>query len=148
MILRYEQAQEVDIETIYTFCKDLIERYETDAIDFEKVLSWCKRKITASLEEYRRILRDSDIVGYFHLCPEENGTLELDDLYIHESFRGQGIASVLLNELCASADEKGQTLLLYVFKQNEGAVRLYERHGFVISDKAGNSRWIMVRKPK
>lgn len=148
MILRYEQAQEVDIETIYTFCKDLIERYETDAIDFEKVLSWCKRKITASLSEYYRILRDSDIVGYFHLRPEENGTLELDDLYIHESFRGQGIASVLLNELCASADEKGQTLLLYVFKQNEGAVRLYERHGFVISDKAGNSRWIMVRKPK
>ena len=148
MILRYEQAQEVDIETIYTFCKDLIERYETDAIDFEKALSWCKRKITASLSEYYRILRDSDIVGYFHLRPEENGTLELDDLYIHESFRGQGIASVLLNELCASADKKGQTLLLYVFKQNEGAVRLYERHGFVISDKAGNSRWIMVRKPK
>ena len=148
MILRYEQAQEVDIETIYTFCKELIEKYETDPIDLEQVLLWCKRKITASLAEYRRILRNGDVVGYFHLCPEEKGTVELDDLYIHEKFRNQGIASALLRELCASADEKGQTLLLYVFKQNEGAWRLYERCGFVVSDEAGGSRWIMTRQPK
>ena len=38
MNLRYESAQEVDIETIYTFCKELIEQYETDPIDLEQVL--------------------------------------------------------------------------------------------------------------
>ena len=74
--------------------------------------------------------------------------MELDDLYIHEKFRNQGIASALLRELCAYADEKGQTLLLYVFKENEGAWRLYERYGFVVSDEAGGSRWVMTRQPQ
>lgn len=148
MEISLESAQKVDIEIIYTFCKDLIEAYETDPVDLDRVLPWCKRKITASIEEYRRILKDDAVVGYIHICPPENDTVELDDFYLYETFRGQGIGSEVIKELCKDADAKGQTLLLYVFKKNERAVKLYERHGFVIADEAGNSRWIMTREAK
>lgn len=148
MFLRYEVAQDVDIEEIYTFCKDLIAEYETDPIDPDKVLPWCKRKITSCISEYRRILREDETAGYFHLSTLEDGSLELDDFYLYQSVRGQGIGSEVLRELCSHADEKQQKLLLYVFKKNEGAVRLYERYGFQIAEKAGNSRWIMTRTPK
>lgn len=148
MNLSYIPAQEVDVDVIYTFCKELIAAFETDPIDMEKVLPWCKRKISGQIAEYQRILKDGEVAGYFHLSPLEDASLELDDFYLHEGFRGQGIGSAMLKELCASADEQEKTLLLYVFKKNEGAVRLYERHGFEICDQAGNSRWIMKRQPK
>ncbi len=148
MVLRYEMAQEADAEQIYTFCKDLIEQYETDPIDLDKVLLWCRKKITKRISEYHRILCDEEIAGYFHLCPPENGVVELDDFYLHGQFRRRGIGSAVMKEICFSADEQQQTLLLYVFKKNEGAMRLYERCGFVISEEAGSSRWIMTRDPK
>ena len=148
MKISYAPAQEVDIETIYTFCKELIAAYETDPIDMEKVLPWCRRKIEASLGEYRRILKDGQAAGYIHICPPENGVVELDDFYLREDFRGQGIGSAVLTELCAEADDKSRTLLLYCFKENERALRLYERHGFAVTDTAGGSRFIMERKAK
>lgn len=148
MEITYSPAQQVDIEAIYTFCSQLIADFETDPIDLEKVLPWCKRKISSQITEYQRILKDGELAGYFHLSPMEDGSLELDDFYLLEAFRGQGIGSAVLKELCASADQQKKTLVLYVFKKNEAAVRLYERCDFVITDKAGNSRWIMTRESK
>ena len=148
MKISYSSALEVDVDVIYTFCSQLIAGFETDPIDLDKVLPWCKRKISSQLAEYQRILKDGELAGYFHLSPMEDGSWELDDFYLFEGYRGQGIGSAVLRELCASADEQEKTMVLYVFKKNEGAVRLYERCGFVISDQAGNSRWIMTRLPK
>ncbi len=148
MKISYVPARKVDVEAIYTFCKGLIGAYETDPIDLEKVLPWCRRKIEASISEYRRILKDGEVAGYIHICPEENGTVELDDFYLHDDFRGQGIGSAVLTELCNDADKKGRTLLLYCFRKNEKALRLYERHGFVVTDTAGGSRLILQRKAK
>ena len=143
MNLRYEPAQEVDIETIYTFCKELIEQYETDPIDLEQVLLWCKRKITASLAEYRRILRNGDVVGYFHLCPEEKGAVELDDLYIFPEFQNRGIGTRILEKCCRESD---RPVMLYVFSRNTGAWKLYQRMGFEIRETIKNTRYIMVRE--
>ena len=148
MKISYSSAQSVDILLIYTFCKDLIAAYETDSIDMEKVLPWCRRKIEASLSEYHRILKDGETAGYIHICPPEGNTVELDDFYLHEPFRGQGIGSAVLRGLCADADAKGQNLLLYCFRKNEGALRLYERFGFAVIDTAGGSRFIMERKSR
>lgn len=148
MKISYSPALEVDVDVIFTFCSQLIADFETDPIDLDKVLPWCKRKISSQLTEYQRILKDGELVGYFHLSLMEDGSLELDDFYLLEDYRGQGIGSAVLRELCASADEQNKQLVLYVFKKNEAAVRLYERCDFVITDKAGNSRWIMTRQPK
>ena len=68
MKISYSPAQSVDVELIYTFCKDLIAAYETDSIDMEKVLPWCRRKIETSLSEYHRILKDGETAGYIHIC--------------------------------------------------------------------------------
>ena len=148
MKITFSPAQEVDVEAIYTFCKDLIEEYETDPIDLDKVLPWCRRKIAGSLAEYHRILKDGEVVGYIHICPPEQGKKELDDFYLLPEYRGMGIGSEVLRGLCEQADEQGETLLLYCFKKNEAALRLYERFGFAVTDIAGGSRVIMERKAK
>jgi ribosomal-protein-alanine N-acetyltransferase len=51
---------------------------------------------------------------------------------VHEDYRGQGIATRLLNrlfELTAGDDRRGYTLEVRV--SNSGAIKLYERLGFV-----------------
>jgi [ribosomal protein S18]-alanine N-acetyltransferase len=51
---------------------------------------------------------------------------------VHEDYRGQGIATKLLNrlfELTAGDDRRGYTLEVRV--SNSGAIKLYERLGFV-----------------
>jgi ribosomal-protein-alanine N-acetyltransferase len=51
---------------------------------------------------------------------------------VHDAYRGQGIATKLLNELfelTAGDDRRGYTLEVRV--SNSGAIRLYERLGFV-----------------
>lgn len=145
MEIRLLPPQEVDIEEIYTFCKQLIEDYETDPIPMEKVLTWCHRKIQQNLSEYRVFWINGQKVGYLRCCPPEDGVMELDDFYILEDFRGKGIGSAVLRQQAEQADQKSLDLRLYVFKKNEAAVRLYQRFGFHIVEEAGNSRWIMLR---
>jgi [ribosomal protein S18]-alanine N-acetyltransferase len=51
---------------------------------------------------------------------------------VHEDYRGQGIATKLLNrlfELTAGDDQRGYTLEVRV--SNSGAIKLYEKLGFV-----------------
>lgn len=148
MKLCFNMAQEVDIEIIYTFCKALIRAYETDPLPMDKVLAWCHRKIEAQLPEYRRIFVDGKHCGYFHLISREADTWELDDFYLFEDCRGQGIGTAVLKMLCDTADEQGAVLQLYVFRKNKGAVRLYQRFGFVKKQEVGNSRWIFSRLPQ
>ena len=148
MDITYSSAQEVDVEQIYTFCKDTIEQYETDPIPMEQVLAWCHRKIERQLEDYRVILADGEKAGYVHLSEEADGRLELDDLYLFPEFRGKGIGSNVLRQAIEQANQKQKILFLYVFRENEGAIRLYERNGFAITAKAGNSRWIMEWRAK
>lgn len=141
-------AQEVDIEIIYTFCKELVEQYETDPIPMEKVLAWIHRKIENQLADYIMLFVDGKKAGCFHLSEDPDGRWELDDFYLFPEFRAKGVGTAVLRQITEEADKEQKTLFLYVFRKNEGAVRLYERLGFEIKDKAGNSRWIMERKVK
>lgn len=56
--------------------------------------------------------------------------IHLIDIAILREFRGKGIGSHLLDEL--KSKTKTKTVSLNVFKNNHGAIRLYERHGFAV----------------
>ena len=65
---------------------------------------------------------DPSIVGFISMG---NGTVH--NLYIKPSHQGRGIGHSLMETAKASS---GGELRLWVFEQNEGAIRFYERHGF------------------
>lgn len=141
MELTYETASQQDVASLYQLNKALIEAYEDlTAIDFEKVLAWVHRKISENISGYTRICRDGHLVGYYRLVPCAEG-LELDDFYILEPFRGQGIGSQVLRRCC----ESDVPLILYVFTKNTRAIRLYRRFGFHITQAVSPTRYIMCR---
>lgn len=144
MILHYAAAAKEDAARIYGLCKCLIDEYEDiSAIPYEKVLVWVREKIESSIKDYTRIVADGQLVGYFHLYQNDDGRLELDDFYVLEPFRGKGIGTEVLREVLANVYED---VMLYVFEKNTGAIRLYERMGFVTERFIGKTRRILVKK--
>jgi ribosomal protein S18 acetylase RimI-like enzyme len=56
----------------------------------------------------------------------------LMDLAVRRQWRGRGLGSRVLAGLCADAAQAGVPLRLTVWHDNRDALRLYERHGFVV----------------
>ena len=142
MDLRYEKASEEDIEVLFHFNRELIDAYEDPAaIDREAVLSWVRRKLTNKIGEYTCVLADGEKAAWYRFVPSE-GKMELDDLYVLSEYRNRGIGTAII-EKCFRETEL--PVFLYVFIRNLGAVRLYDRLGFCVIEKLGETRYIMQR---
>ena len=134
------RADETDIPVIYGLCKDLIDRYEDrQAIDYEKVLQWVQQKIRDNISDYTCVRTDNEKVAYYCMGFHD-GQWELDDLYVLAPFRNRGIGEQIVRKCISVADAP---LFLYVFNENHGAIRLYERLGFVKTKSVGKTRSIM-----
>lgn len=141
MDITYKSAAAEDIVPIYQLCRQLILDYEnTDAIDLEKVLNWVRNKIEHCIGEYTAVFSDGKKAGYYHFFRNEEGEMELDDLYIFPDFRRQGIGSQVIRKCCR---EIWEPVVLYVFIRNTGAVSLYERLGFRVVKALNGTRYIM-----
>ena len=81
--------------------------------------------------------RDGDVLGVYMLRPNQPG---LGDhvancgYMVSPSARGQGIAAALCEHSLAEARRAGFSAMQYNFvvSSNEGAVRLWQRHGFAV----------------
>lgn len=83
-------------------------------------------------------LLDGEPAGMARGVPGENGC-ELRSVWVSPSARGHGVGDLLLTEIEDWAVRSGAPALrLAVFPDNEPAIALYERHGFVAAgDAAG-----------
>lgn len=92
--------------------------------DFEDILTRSDRVYLVA--EY-----EDKIIGGC-MMSEIVGEGDISNVAVHEQFRGQGIADALLKAMLALGDEKEITAYtLEVRSQNQPAIRLYERNGFV-----------------
>ena len=145
MTLSYEPAREEDLELLYRLNRDLIDRYEdTSAIQYDRVLNWVKENLRRQLPAFRRVSRDGELCGFYCLSPVGDRA-ELDSLFVLPPFQGQGIGTAILNEITGSLS---CPLFLYVFRSNTGAIRLYQRLGFRITEEVSPTRFIMQYQRK
>lgn len=141
--IRFVQAEARDAESILGLSKELIDNYEdTASIDYEAVLAWMRRKIERGIGGYTRILSDEQLVGWYRLFPRD-GCMELDDFYLLEGARGQGIGTQVLQRIL---DSCRCDVMLFVFIRNARVMRWYERSGFRVERQVSPTRCIMVRK--
>ena len=134
-MIEYTSAEQRDLPLLFALNKALIEEYEDlTAIDLPRVLGWVEKNLQAHLSDFRRVLYDGKPAGFF--CLSEG---ELDSLFVLPQFRRKGIGT----EAIRYCQELSPSLFLYVFKKNTGAVELYRRMGFEITQKVGTTRYIM-----
>lgn len=85
------------------------------------------------------VLQRDKIIGYFKINtnsgqsePESEDAAELERIYILPDFIGTGIGSKVITYILSLAKSMNKRYLwLGVWEHNQGAIRFYERHGFV-----------------
>ena len=148
MNLQFVPAEKADLDALFELNKSLIEQYEDlSSIDLDGVLAWVRRKLQKKLSEYRAVVLNGEKVGYFRLCGGEDNTLEIDDLYVLSPYQRRGIGSEIVRHCIGESERLGKPLMLYVFTQNTGAVRLYEKMGFELRELVSPTRRILIRRP-
>lgn len=88
---------------------------------------------------------DGRLLGFLGIEESTNlgGAAVLEKLYVEPADQNRGVGAALLDK---SKELRPAGLCLWVFQRNEGARRLYERHGFrlvKLTDGSGN----MEREP-
>ncbi|MBT8274188.1 MAG: GNAT family N-acetyltransferase [Bacteroidia bacterium] len=81
---------------------------------------------------------DDELIGYFKLNSKaaqtesmDGDSIELERIYILESYQNKGLGNQLLNEIIKIAKANNHEVLwLGVWEKNTAAIRFYERHGF------------------
>lgn len=105
--------------------------------EMDKVLSYAeKTKIRKSVDKniertcelYKVIYVDNKIAGAYLVLPYEDGYI-VDELYLFKEYRNNGIGTKVLKDLI----KEYKTLYIWVYKNNVGAIRLFQRLGFILA---------------
>jgi GNAT superfamily N-acetyltransferase len=143
MRFTFVPAAESDFERL------LLIRHAAMRPSLEKVGRWHPLRARARFRaaftpgETRLILVGDALAGCVALRPAGDA-LELDQFYLDPAHQGGGLGSAVLRALLAEADAAGRPVVLTVL-QDSGAIRFYERHGFV---RTGAEDWdLFYRRP-
>lgn len=91
----------------------------------------------------RWIVLDGERVGFLVLRPQPDAWL-LDHLYLQPGRQGQGIGTVVMQQLLAEADAAGAALRVGALRGSD-ANRFYQRHGFVLVEEGEHD--LYYRRP-
>lgn len=143
MELNFIKATNEDKVPIFTmFCK-LVKDYEDlQCKDYEKIKTWEINKLNRHITEYDCIHLNNNKVGYIWFSKSGN-KMEIDDFFIYPEFRRQGIGSRVLKHFIEETD---LPIILYVYKRNLDAIKLYNRMGFTLKKEVDNTRVILENR--
>ena len=146
-IIGKEDAEELS-ELAYPLFREVYSDVPREVVD--KFLDECQspesiREQIGSGMVYAYVIVNGERVGYISYGIE-NGDMYLSKLYMFKEHRGSGIGSKVFDYLENLARSRGVTRIhLETNCRNEGALRFYERHGFVRTGEVIEMRVQMVK---
>jgi GNAT superfamily N-acetyltransferase len=98
-------------------------------------LETMREEILLRAVHYERLLVGGELAGFAAHGPTEQPKLfKLHKLYLHPSWQGRGLGSLLLGHCEGEAGRLGaERLMLTVNKQNAKAMAAYKRNGFALT---------------
>ena len=115
-----------EIADVYLTSRKKLVAFAPLAHSDDEVKHWIKEILIPKADVTVALVNDQ-IVGMMGLI-KRGETNWIDHLYLHPDFVGHGIGSHMI-KLAKSA--LGSPIQLFTFQENRGAIRFYERHGFV-----------------
>ena len=133
------KASKEDISRLIKYKKDIIYMYSKDLSkeEKEKIDDYIFNSVNESLKDYLNIVINDKIIGSILITDLKEGKL-LDEIYLEKEFRNTGIGTDIIRKML----EKNRNIYLWVYKENEKAISLYKRLGFIIVDET-DSRYYM-----
>lgn len=139
----FRTATATDIPTLQSLAHAIWhEAYEgiisTDQIAYMLEMMYSESVIAQELAQGVRweiIADDNEDCGFISYEFAANNEVKLSKIYVRKEARGSGIAATALHRVAAYAEENGRhSVFLTVNKQNQRAIRAYEKFGFRIAD--------------
>ena len=133
------KASKKDIPRLIKYKKDIIYMYSKDLAEDErnKIDEYVITSVNEMFKDYYNIIIDDKIIGSILLKDMPQGKL-IDEIYIEKEFRNNGIGTDIIRKML----ENNRNIYLWVYKENEKAISLYNRLGFIIVDET-DSRYYM-----
>ena len=106
-------------------------------------------------EEFARLFRtvgsvfgiyQEDCLAGFYWMEERGKILHLHCLVLKAEFRGKGIGTAVLQMLAGDFQGRMDAIELGVHQSNEGAIRLYRRHGFEVVTELEDLGYYVMQK--
>jgi ribosomal protein S18 acetylase RimI-like enzyme len=111
--------------------------------NWDELQEWHKHRHNYTPSTHRIVLCGKQEAGIVS-AEVEPAHLWLVKLYLRPQFQGLGIGTKVLQQVIHEAAELNRPIRLRVLRVNQGALRLYHRHGFtVVGEEA--ERLLMVR---
>lgn len=128
-----------DVERLIEYKERTINEYANDLSEEEKnrINNYVIDIVPRELVNYRNIVVDDKIIGCVLVTNIEDGKL-LDEIYIEEQFRNNGIGTDIIKNIIREND----IVYLWVYKENKQAISLYKKLGFNVIDET-ESRYYM-----
>jgi RimJ/RimL family protein N-acetyltransferase len=94
----------------------------------DKIKKNIDRNINLTYINYKMIIVNDRVAGAYVLVPYKDGEM-IDQIYLFPEYRNNGIGTEIINNLKNSVNN----LYVWMYKNNTGAIRLFERLGFVVN---------------
>ena len=123
--------------------------------DGQEYMEQTLRLMEMSWSEYSQIFhtrgkvfaihKDNDLAGFYWI--EERGdTLHLHGLILMSPFQGMGIGTTVLTMLDNKFSGKVDKIELGVYQQNTGAIRLYKKLGYQVTETLDDLHFFIMQK--
>lgn len=124
-------ATKNDKEMLTKFKLASILDYANDLNDDEitKIKDYVETNLPKQLNQYKIIMANEKKIGCVLVTDYKDGVL-LDEIYLVSEFRGKGIGTNIISNVL----KNHKKVYLWVYKNNENAIKLYEKLGFKIKD--------------
>ena len=131
-----------DAEIVFNLTKDHIYQYETrKELNLEKIIMRVREDLYSRTQTINRIYIDDVHIGYISIIHNEED-VEISDFFLKDEYQDQGFGTKVLKKLVNQYNH----LTLYVFKNNEKAVHLYQKFNFkVIENNTSTYRMEMIK---
>ena len=139
-----DQLTDIARDTFYqTFAKDNKPENINTYLDKAFSRATIEKELQNTGSEFYFALDNNELISYLKINRpgsqtdlNESGSLELERIYVLEEFQNRGYGKQLMDKTIEIArDQNSDYLWLGVWDQNQGAIRFYERNGFVKFDE-------------
>ena len=121
--------------------KEVSNMEEALRVSREEVLPWVKEALNSASHHFYRVKDEKNVtVGWiwFELVSEGESSF-LVYIFIEPEYRGRGFAGEVLKLFEQESKKLGaKQIVLFVFKINKSAIRLYEKSGYKIADEVSS----------
>ena len=132
-----------DIDTLIKYKLNSILKYASNLSnkELDEINTYVKDNVPNQINNYKLINIDGNIVGCILVENKDNGVI-IDELYIEEKYRNNGIGTDLINNVISN----NNIVYLWVYKLNVKAIRLYKRLEFKIIKETENRYYMQFNK--